>query len=432
MQKTSPEDLYNKFRQHPYISTDSRIAQPGSLFFALKGDNFNGNKYGSQALGNGAAFAVIDDPAFYSGTQTLLVEDVLQSLQRLASDYRAHIHIPVIGITGTNGKTTTKELMATALSARFVTHATSGNFNNHIGVPITLLNIKPETEIAVIEMGANHTGEIAALCEIARPTHGIVTNIGKAHLEGFGNLEGVIRAKSELYNYLRKNGGRVFVNNDNALLMSLTAEIERITYGNGPDASFQGKISGPGVMLEVMLENPIALPVKTKLAGNYNFENLMAALCIAHHFRVDLNDAARAVETYEPRMNRSQILQTAHNTVIMDAYNANPSSMRVAITNFAEMTAPVKILVLGDMFELGTDAPDEHSEILRLAIGLKFDSILTAGPHFAHAATGLTGILSFPGVPELKDHLNILKLQNAHILVKGSRGMKLESITDCI
>lgn len=432
MQKTSPGDLYQKFRQHPYISTDSRIAQPGSIFFALKGDNFNGNSYCTQALSNGAAYAVIDEPAFYTGNQTLLVDNVLQSLQQLASDYRAQIRIPVIGITGTNGKTTTKELMASALSARFVTHATSGNLNNHIGVPITLLNIKPETEIAVIEMGANHMGEIAALCEIARPTHGLITNIGKAHLEGFGSLEGVIRAKSELYNYLRKNGGMVFANADNALIMSLTADMERITYGTATTASFRGETEGRGPLLEIRLEKPIALQIKTRLAGNYNFENLMAALCIAHHFRVDITEAARAVENYEPRMNRSQILQTAHNTVIMDAYNANPSSMRVAIANFAATEAAVKVLILGDMFELGNDAPAEHADILKLALEHPFNTILTAGPHFATAAAGLQGITPFPGVPQLKEYLASHQLQHAHILVKGSRGMKLETITDFI
>ena len=432
MQKTNPEDLYNKFRQHPYISTDSRIAQPGSLFFSLKGDNFNGNIYSRQALDNGAAYAVIDDPAYYSGSQTLLVDDVLLSLQRLASDYRSNIRIPVIGITGTNGKTTTKELMATALSSRFITHATTGNFNNHIGVPITLLNIKPETEIAVIEMGANHPGEIAALCEIARPTHGLITNIGKAHLEGFGSLEGVISAKNELFNYLRKNGGRVFVNAGNALLMSLTADMERITYGDTAEASFRGKISGQGAMLEVLLESPVRLQIQTRLAGNYNFENLMAALCIAHHFRVELTDAALAIENYEPRMNRSQLLKTSRNTVIMDAYNANPSSMRAAITNFAAMDAPVKILILGDMFELGNDAPAEHAQIIQLALQLKFDTVLAAGPQFAAASAGLTGVQAFAGAPELKTWLNEVKFSDAHILVKGSRGMKLETITECL
>lgn len=432
MQKTNPEDLYNKFRQHPYISTDSRIAQPGSLFFSLKGDNFNGNIYSRQALDNGATYAVIDDPAYFTGSQTLLVDDVLLSLQRLASDYRSNIRIPVIGITGTNGKTTTKELMATALSTRFITHATTGNFNNHIGVPITLLNIKPETEIAVIEMGANHPGEIAALCEIARPTHGLITNIGKAHLEGFGSLEGVISAKNELFNYLRKNGGRVFVNAGNALLMSLTADMERITYGDAAEASFRGEISGQGAMLEVLLESPVQLQIQTRLAGNYNFENLMAALCIAHHFRVELTDAAVAVENYEPRMNRSQLLKTGRNTVIMDAYNANPSSMKAAITNFAAMDAPVKVLILGDMFELGNDAPAEHAQIIQLALQLKFDTVLAAGPQFAGASAGLKGVQAFAGVPELKTWLNGIKFRDACILVKGSRGMKLETITECL
>jgi len=432
MQKISPEELYRKFCLHPYISTDSRKALAGSLFFALKGENFNANMYAAQALENGAAYAVIDDPAYFTGEQTLLVEDVLQALQQLASDYRAQIRIPVIGITGTNGKTTTKELMATALSARFHTHATVGNLNNHIGVPITILNIKPETEIAVIEMGANHIGEIAALCQIARPTHGLITNIGKAHLEGFGSAEGVIKAKSELYDYLRNHGGRVFVNADNALLMSLTEGMERILYGSSSEADLHGFVSGKGPMLEVVLDTENDLHVKTRLAGNYNFENLMAAMCIAGHFRVDLGEAVKAVENYEPRMNRSQIIENGRNTIIMDAYNANPSSMRVALANFATVESAQKVLILGDMFELGNEAPAEHTAVLQQAVEFGFDVILTAGPLFETAATEFGRVRAFSDVPELKAYLEQADITGAHILVKGSRGMKLETITDSI
>lgn len=429
MQKTTPDELLIRYKNHPYISTDSRIAQPGSIFFALKGDNFNGNQYSGKALDNGAAYAVIDDPDFYIDQRTLLVDDVLASLQQLASDFRKHLRIPVIGITGTNGKTTTKELMATALSARFVTHATVGNLNNHIGVPITLLTIKPETEIAVIEMGANHIGEIAALCKIARPTHGVITNIGKAHLDGFGSAEGVIKAKSELYNHLRKNGGTVFVNADNPLLMSLTADLERITYGKATDAGFRGSLIGHGPFLEFNLDSPAVGKVRTKLAGDYNFENAMAALCIAKHFRVEPADAVKAIENYEPKMNRSQVLKTGKNTLILDAYNANPSSMQAAILNFSAMTDPDKVLILGDMFELGADAAIEHKTILDLAIAQNFSSILTAGPHFAGAASGKRNVKAFSTVSELNDYLINAGIVGATILIKGSRVMKLESIT---
>jgi len=430
MHKTSSEELFARYRQHPYISTDSRIAQPGSLFFALRGDNFNGNQYSRNALDNGAAYAVIDDPAFYLDSRTLLVDDVLASLQQLASDFRSTLRIPVIGITGTNGKTTTKELMAAALSARFITHATTGNLNNHIGVPITLLTIKPETEIAVIEMGANHIGEIAALCRIARPTHGIITNIGKAHLEGFGSAEGVIKAKSELYHHLRHHGGTVFVNADNALLMSLTGDMERVTYGEDKNARFRGMVNHDGPLLGFTLSTPVDQTVSTKLAGSYNFENAMAALCIAQHFRVDLTAAVKAVENYEPKMNRSQVIRTEKNTLIMDAYNANPSSMQAAILNFSRMKADHKILLLGDMFELGTEAPAEHLNILETAIAQNFEAIITAGPCFNEAAAGKPGVISFDSVGELKEHLAVHKITGATILVKGSRGMKLESATD--
>jgi len=429
MHITSPEELFARFRQHPYISTDSRIAQPGSIFFALKGENFNGNQYSATALENGAACAVIDEPGFYTDERTLLVDNVLAALQRLASDYRNHLRIPIIGITGTNGKTTTKELMAAALSARFNTHATVGNLNNHIGVPITILTIKPETEIAVIEMGANHIGEIAALCKIARPTHGLITNIGKAHLEGFGSAEGVITAKNELYIHLRNYGGTVFVNADNELLMSLTENMQRLTYGQAETATFSGSLMHQGPMLEFNIRNPVKASISTKLAGGYNFENAMAALCIAHHFRVDIDAAAKAIEKYEPRMNRSQIINTGHNTLILDAYNANPSSMKAALTNFAAMADANKIVLLGDMFELGTEAAFEHKAILKLALSLNFSSVITTGPDFALAATGKSGVQSFNTVTELQDFLVTNRPEGATILVKGSRGMKLETLT---
>ncbi|MBK9356540.1 MAG: UDP-N-acetylmuramoyl-tripeptide--D-alanyl-D-alanine ligase [Bacteroidales bacterium] len=430
MHKTSSEELFARYRQHPYISTDSRIAQPGSLFFALKGDNFDGNQYSRNALENGAAFAVIDDPAFYIDARTLLVDDVLGALQQLASDFRSTLRIPVIGITGTNGKTTTKELMAAALSARFVTHATTGNLNNHIGVPITLLTIKPDTEIAVIEMGANHIGEIEALCRIARPTHGLITNIGKAHLEGFGSAEGVVKAKSELYRHLRNFGGTVFVNADNALLMSLTQDMMRITYGSDKNAGFRGTVIPEGPLLEFTIHTPVEQNISTKLAGSYNFENAMAALCIARQFRVNLPEAVEAIENYEPRMNRSQVINTERNTLIMDAYNANPSSMQAAIKNFSGMKAGYKILLLGDMFELGTEAPAEHLNILETAISQNFDAIITAGPCFAEAARGKSAVIAFLTVAELKEHLYKHQIKDATILIKGSRGMKLESVTE--
>ncbi len=432
MDYISTERLLEIFRQYPYISTDSRKLQPGSIFFALRGDNFNGNQYALQAIENGAALAVIDEPEYFSNEKTLLVRNGLDSLQQLASAYRKQLKIPIIGITGTNGKTTTKELIAAALSARFQTQATTGNFNNHIGVPITLLSIKPETEIAVVEMGANHIGEIAELCNIARPTHGLITNIGKAHLEGFGGPEGVIRAKNELYEYFRKSGGIVFVNAADPLLMSLSADLDRVTYGTNDNAGFKGVPDKSASLLEFEITHPYQRSLKTRLAGSYNFDNAMAALCIAGHFRVEPDAAANAVAGYEPKLNRSQVIATERNTLILDAYNANPSSMKAAILNFQNMQVIDKILILGDMFELGEAAAEEHHTILEIANDCSFSQVLTAGPLFKTASVGFPEVKSFDSVEELMNHLETSRITGATILIKGSRGMKLETITPAL
>lgn len=429
MDFTPAKELLDKFCKHPYISTDSRKIMPGSLYFALKGDNFDGNMFAGAALDNGAAYAVIDNPDNYTGERTLLVENVLQALQSLASLYRSQLKIPIIGITGTNGKTTTKELMAAALSARFNTVATPGNFNNHLGVPLTLLSIKPDTEIAVVEMGANHPGEIAALCQIARPTHGLITNIGKAHLEGFGGYEGVIRAKSELYTYLNENGGTVFVNSGDELLMKISINSYRITYGSDVMDAVNGRPNtDENGYLGVELKKPIDLSFTTKLAGAYNFPNVMAAICIAEHFRVNVQKVAEAIESYIPGMNRSQIFKTKTNTLILDAYNANPSSMKVAIENFSSFSARSKVMILGDMFELGEASEAEHLEIVKLIKEKKFSKIYTAGPHFLKAACGAWEFESYQTTEELMKALAINTPVNSTILIKGSRGMKLETI----
>ncbi len=432
MNYTSAEEIYTIFRKHPYISTDSRLAQPGSLFFALKGENFDGNLYTAKALENGAVFAVIDNPEYYMEERTLLVDNVLSTLQGIASLYRNSLHIPIIGITGTNGKTTTKELLATALSVRFNTLATRGNLNNHIGVPLTLLSITPETEIAVIEMGANHIGEIEALCRIARPTHGLITNIGKAHLEGFGSPEGVITAKKELYQHLLRYGGTGFVNHENLLLMGLSAHMNKVLYGQNSPADYQGNASLVNGLLKVQLLHPIVAEIQTQLTGKYNFENVMAALSVAGHFKVDLTEVAKALSAYEPRMNRSQIIESKNNTILLDAYNANPSSMELALKNFAELEKVPKAIILGDMFELGDAAPEEHEQILAIAMHYGFSQILTAGPHFLEAAANQIGIHAFEDVPSLKAFLVKHPLHQHIVLVKGSRGMKLETLTDAL
>lgn len=432
MNYTTDLEIYRIFKKHPYISTDSRGVQAGSLFFALKGENFDGNLFTKNALEKGAVYTVIDNPEFYTDERTLLVNDVLSTLQGIASLHRDSLHIPVIGITGTNGKTTTKELLAKALSVRFNTLATRGNLNNHIGVPLTLLSVTSETEIAVIEMGANHIGEIAALCRISRPTHGLITNIGKAHLEGFGSPEGVITAKNELYQHLLLNGGTSFVNFEDPLLMHLSANLNKIFYGENPPADYQGNASLVNGMLKVQFLRPIFTEIQTQLTGKYNFENVMAAMAVAGHFKVDLIEAAKAIAAYQPKMNRSQIIESNHNTIILDAYNANPSSMELALKNFSEQEKEPKVIILGDMFELGEAAPEEHSQILAIAAHYGFSRILTAGPHFMQAAANLKGISAFPDALSLKEYLVQNPLHHHIVLVKGSRGMKLETLTDAL
>lgn len=430
MKLISTEELFEIYRKHHWLCTDSRNVLPGSIFFALKGESFNGNEFAAAALEKGASYAVIDEPDKYVDSRTLLTEDVLTSLQSLAIMYRNHLRIPIIGITGTNGKTTTKELINTALSARFNTVATKGNLNNHIGVPLTLLSIKSDTEIAVIEMGANHPGEIAQLCRIAMPTHGIITNIGKAHLEGFGGFEGVKRTKKELYDYLNEHGGTVFVNSGNPLLMGFSDNSYRITYGCRADDVVSGNpATDADGFLTIDLEKPVNKTLSTHLAGSYNFENAMAALCIASHFRVETDAAIQAIEAYQPGMNRSQVLKTANNTLILDAYNANPSSMKVAIENFIRLKAENKVIILGDMFELGSESDAEHKEVIN---AVKQDTdlkIYTAGPHFYEAASEFPEIEKFRTTDELGIALKATPLINKTILIKGSRGMKLETIT---
>ncbi len=429
MQSITPEFLLEVFLKHPYISTDSRKVMPGSIFFALKGDNFDGNRYAADAIEKGAAFAVIDDPRYCTSSKLLFTDDVLSALQKLASMYRDTLKIPVIGITGTNGKTTTKELIATALSQRFNTLATHGNLNNHIGVPLTLLSVKHDTEIAVVEMGANHPGEIAALAKIARPTHGIITNIGKAHLEGFGGFEGVIKTKRELYDHLIHFGGLLFVNSNNPLLMDLSRNANRITYGSGnhDTVSATAGTDNSGC-LQIHLNHPVKAIIPTKLAGKYNLENVLAALCIANHFKVGIQDAIKAIAEYTPGMNRSQIQQTKHNTLILDAYNANPTSMKAAIENFMTMNAQNKVLILGDMFELGAEAPTEHDQIIKMCLDRNFSQILTAGPHFKDSSTRFHFTGAFESTEALLGYLQSNPLRNALVLIKGSRGMHLETI----
>jgi UDP-N-acetylmuramoyl-tripeptide--D-alanyl-D-alanine ligase len=427
---TSTEELYSLYLKHRSISTDSRQIKPGSLFFALKGDNFNGNTYAGAALAAGAAYAVIDDESF-AGNSTLLVDDVLEALQQLALMHRRKSKIPVLAITGSNGKTTTKELINAVLSRQYKVTATKGNLNNHIGVPLTLLEIRDETQIAIVEMGANHQSEIDSYCRIAEPTHGLITNIGKAHLGGFGGYEGVIKAKSELYSWLRTSEGAVFVNADNPLLIELTSQMKRILYGTAEGIHTRGKAISNTTTLELewFSVNGI-ININTNLVGMYNFENVLAALCIGTFFNVSPENIKSAIQSYLPSNSRSQAMKTAGNSIILDAYNANPTSMQAAIENFRLIKAPRKMVILGDMLELGEESPAEHQSIVKLVAESGFYHAVFVGPDFSKAVSG-----KFPCFGTSDEALQWLVKQQYKdftILVKGSRGIKMEKVLEAL
>jgi UDP-N-acetylmuramoyl-tripeptide--D-alanyl-D-alanine ligase len=423
------EQLYHLYRQCRQVSTDSRANQEQSLFFALNGPNFKGARFAEQALAKGALFAVVDDPA-YASERCLVVPDTLQALQDLARHHRQSLHIPIIGITGSNGKTTTKELTHAVLSQKYNTLYTQGNLNNHIGVPLTLLRIRPEHEIAIIEMGANHINEIAALCSIALPTHGLITNIGKAHLEGFGSFEGVARAKSELYLHLDQHNGIVFVNSQNEHLMRMARRLNNKIFYPQPGDYFQATFleASPYVVYEA--EN--GARVTTQIIGEYNFENIAAASCVGKYFAVPMEKINAGIAAYTPANNRSQVVQKGSNTILLDAYNANPSSMAAAVNNFAKAKAPHKMVILGDMFELGLDSAEEHQKLGDLVSSLKFEKAILCGEEMAVAASQHPELIYFPGKTELQNWLKQIPIQDSHILIKGSRGMGLESLLEVL
>lgn len=420
------DELYSLFKQHPVIVTDSRKISSGCLFFALRGENFDGNSFAEQAITAGAAYAVIDN-ADYEGPKSILVKDVLASLQQLATHHRLQWNFPVIGITGTNGKTTTKELVHAVLSEHFIAHATSGNLNNHIGVPLTILSAPESTNIAIIEMGANHPGEIASLSAIAQPGYGIITNIGKAHLEGFGGFEGVIRTKNELYLHLQSTEGMAFVNGDNPLLMKLSASLNKTLYGTGGSVSAKGSILDIDPFLVVnWLKGTDAITIRTQLTGEYNFENVMAAICIGSYFGVPDEKIKRAIENYKPSNSRSQSFKSDNNTIILDAYNANPTSMLAALDNFSKLKADKKMVILGDMLELGTESPAEHENIIDRVSQAGFDQVILVGPEFQQSSGGK--FLAFPNSVKAFEYIREQKYQGYTILVKGSRGIRMEEV----
>ncbi len=423
----SIEALHQLLLRHPQVSTDSRKIPENGIFFALKGPNFNGNAYAGEALKKGAAVAVIDEAA-YAGEGTVLVDNVLECLQKLATFHRDYCKTPVIALTGSNGKTTSKELIAGVLAKRYRTLATAGNLNNHIGVPLTLLGLRPETELAVVEMGANHQGEIGFLCSLAKPDYGYITNFGKAHLEGFGGVEGVIKGKSELYEYLMANGKTVFMNADDPIQrQKLDHYPHKVGFSTEDPAWYRIANLGAQPFVELGLENT---RVCTRLLGAYNFPNCAAAALIGHHFKVPLQEIREALEHYTPLNNRSQLLQQGTLEIVLDAYNANPTSMQAALDHFRKLEAPRKIAILGDMFELGPEAAAEHLAIGQLARELQLDGLYLVGANFH--ATGLPEA-RFPDFETLKAALAERPLRGpATVLIKGSRGMALERVLDCL
>jgi len=427
---TPIETLYDIYLNGAKISTDTRQITPGCIFFALKGDKFDGNKYAEEALKSGAAYAVVDDASLVPNSCFLLVENVLLSLQDLARHHRKTFKFPVIGLTGSNGKTTTKELIAKVLTMKFNTYATKGNLNNHIGVPLTILSIQRDKhEIAIVEMGANHQEEIALLCSIAQPTHGLITNVGKAHLEGFGGMAGILKGKGELYDFLSKKKGIVFVNTQDETLMEMVSK--RRAFG---EIIFYCSETSP-VNPELIQETPVIVykgnnqrRVTTHLPGRYNFDNICAALAVGKHFGVVDEDAHEAIANYEPDNNRSQVVKKGSNIVIMDAYNANPSSMTAAVENFARMEASKKMLILGDMLELGEAAQEEHLALGSLIASKNFDIVILAGNLMQHALPALPKAYYFPDKFSLHNWVMDNPQENTTILIKGSRGMALETV----
>lgn len=425
-------NLYQLFRQYPSVTTDSRNIPDKSIFFALKGDNFNGNKFAGEALSKGAAFAVIDEPEYAISDRMILVENVLLCLHQLARHHRAQLNLPILAITGTNGKTTTKELIAAVLSKKFNIQFTQGNLNNHIGVPLTILSMTPETEIGIIEMGANHTGEIKILCEIADPDFGIVTNIGKAHLEGFGSFEEIVKTKSEMYNYLSEKDGKCFINADNPLLIKQAKELEHISYGKSSGYFMTGELVTADYNLVVKALFPKGwLYLKSKLVGEYNFENLLAAACVGKYFKVDPLLIQEALEEYTPSNNRSQLIRNEKNTIIMDAYNANPTSMMMALSNFANIKNEQKCVILGDMLELGEASDAEHQKIADFVELQSFSDVFLVGPQFKKTITGKEK-KKFDNAELLSNYLKTQPIEKKLILVKGSRGIHLEKILELL
>lgn len=424
------EQLYELYLQHPSVQTDTRKLKQGDIFFALSGPNFNGNDFALKAIESGAAYAVVDVEIPNENGRILKVDNVLESIQLLAKMHREQFDIPFIAITGSNGKTTTKELVSAALASHYKTYTTQGNLNNHIGIPLTLLKVKEDAEMAVIEMGANHQKEIESYCRYTEPTHGIITNCGKAHLEGFGGIEGVRKGKGELFDYLRENNGTAFIFNAYDYLQEMSKGIENvITYGTA-NAFVTGKALPSETFLRVEItgkESPAI--IQTQLVGDYNLPNVLCAVAVGKHFNVPFNKIVEAIETYTPGNSRSQMLIRGSNHIILDAYNANPTSMRLAIENMAKIKSDSKVLMLGGMMELGKESAEEHQNIIEVIKRYDWVKVILVGGDFAKINHPF---LYFANATDAGDWCRQQNFQNTYFLIKGSRSIKMEIIAESL
>ncbi len=420
--------LYHHYLKAGNVSTDTRQIVPGSIFFALKGPKYNANAFAEEALSKGASCAVVDEREFVTSHRTIFVEDGLIALQELARHHRSQLRIPVIGLTGSNGKTTSKELVNAVLSKKFKTLATKGNLNNHIGVPLSILSIDPSVEIAIIEMGANHIGEIAMLSAICNPTHGFITNIGKAHIGTFGGFENIIRGKSELYHHLIKEDGVVFINSQNTILSNMAKRFKKPLFYPAMGDYYHCELVSTDPFIKILTEE--GMEINTQMIGSYNFENMAAALCIGKFFGVEAKKANQAIAEYVPGNMRSQVIHKGTNTIILDAYNANPSSMQAAIESLAGMQAKKKVAIVGDMFELEEDAEKEHRALGKLLKEKKLDTVYLCGKLISAAKEEIQSAHYFKSTELLIDELKKNPIMNSTVLVKASRGMGLEAMID--